>query len=94
MILGASFDTPAENLAFATAQGFPYSLLSDVDRAVGHRYDAVRTPGDRYDEFPRRVAYLIDPAGTITRAYDVSDVSGFAALVLDDLALLQGESTT
>ncbi len=69
-------------------------MLSDVDRAVGHRYDAVRTPGDSYDEFPRRVAYLIDPSGTIARAYDVSDVSGFAALVLDDLALLQGESTT
>ena len=85
VVLGASFDTPAENLAFATAQEFGYSLLSDADRTVGTAYGAVRDPGDRYAEYPRRIAYLIDPDGVVRRAYDVSDVAGFASAVLRDL---------
>jgi peroxiredoxin len=88
-VLGASFDTPAENLAFATAQGFTYSLLSDVDRSVGTVYDVVRRPGEQYEQFPRRVAYLIDPTGVVRATYDVSDVAGFADRVLADLELLQ-----
>ena len=93
-MLGASFDTPAETLAFATAQGFTYSLLSDVDRSVGGAYDAVRRPGEQYEQFPRRVAYLIDPAGIVRASYDVSDVGGFADHVLADLERLQAGSHT
>ncbi len=91
VILGASFDTPAENLAFAEAQQFPYALLSDVDRAVGALYDAVRGPGEQYGDFPRRISYLIDPAGVIRRAYDVTDVAGHASAVLGDLHALQAD---
>jgi peroxiredoxin len=67
------------------AQEFAYSLLSDPDRSVGAAYDAVRDPGDRYADYPRRVAYLIDPDGVIRRAYDVTDVAGFAQGVVRDL---------
>ena len=38
MIVGASFDTPADNKQFADAEGFPYRLLSDRDRSVGQAY--------------------------------------------------------
>ena len=93
-MLGASFDTPAENLAFATAQGFTYSLLSDVDRSVGSAYDAVRRPGEQYEQFPRRVAHLIDPKGIVRAIYDVSDVAGFAEQVLADLDRLQEGTAT
>ena len=48
MILGASFDTPAENLEFATAQNFDYPLLSDVDRRVGTAYEVAREPDEQY----------------------------------------------
>jgi thioredoxin-dependent peroxiredoxin len=94
VVLGASFDTPAENLAFAEAQGFEYSLLADVDRSVGRSYEVERAAGERYDQYPRRVAYLIDPNGIVARSYDVSDVAGFANGVLDDLARLQEDSPT
>ncbi len=84
-ILGASFDTVAENLAFAEAQDFPFRLLSDVDRLVGAAYEVTRDPDDKYAAFPRRLSYLIAPSGLIHRAYDVTDVAGHADAVLADL---------
>ncbi len=91
-VLGASFDTSADNLAFAAAQGFEYRLLSDTDRAVGTRYEAVRSPDDRYANFPRRVSYLIDPDGVVRIAYDVTDVAGHAATVVADAVALRGDA--
>lgn len=88
VILGASFDTPAENLAFADAQEFPFRLLSDVDRTVGAAYEVTRDAGDQYANYPRRLSYLIDPDGVIVRAYDVTDVAGHAQQVIDDLVAL------
>lgn len=88
MVLGASFDPPGENKAFADAQRFPFHLLSDVDRAVGACYEVVREPGGQYSDYALRVAYLIDPDGTIRRSYDVKDVNSFAADVVDDLRTL------
>lgn len=88
VILGASFDPPAENFAFAEAQELPFSLLSDVDRSVGATYDVVRAPGEKYTEYPRRHSYLIDPDGVVRRAYDVTDVAAHATQVLHDLEAL------
>jgi len=85
VILGASFDTPEENRAFADEQSFGYRLLSDVDRSVGAAYEAARAPDEQYPDFPRRVAYLIDPDGIIRKSYEVTDTAGFAADVLADL---------
>ncbi len=88
-MLGASFDTPAENKAFAVAQRFDYRLLSDIEREVGGYYEVIRAPDDPYADYPMRVAYLIDPDGIIRHAYDVTDVSGFAAEIVSDLEHLQ-----
>jgi len=88
VVLGASFDTPEENKAFAEAQGFGYRLLSDPDRTAGRSYEVERDPSEQYADFPQRVAYLIDPAGVIRRAYQVSDVAGFAGVVVADLEAL------
>ena len=88
-MLGASFDTPEENRAFADDQQFSFRLLSDVDRTVGAAYEAVRPPGADYPDFPLRVAYLIDPNGIVRRSYEVKDVAGFADQVLTDLAVLR-----
>jgi peroxiredoxin Q/BCP len=89
-ILGASFDTVAENKAFAVEQEFAYPLLSDVDRRVGASYEVTRAAGDQYADYPLRVSYLIDPDGVIRRSYQVSDVASHADVVLADLAVLQG----
>ena len=89
MVLGASFDTPEENKAFAEAQSFDYRLLSDVDRAVGTQYETVRDPDDKLAALAQRIAYLIDPDGVIRRSYLVTDVNGFADLVINDLTSLR-----
>ena len=89
MILGASFDTPAENLEFAEAQRFEFSLLSDVDRRVGTAYDVVRPADEQYSEFARRHSFLIDDTGVIRHVYIVTDVAQHAAEVLADLEKLQ-----
>jgi peroxiredoxin Q/BCP len=89
-VLGASFDTPEENKAFADAQSFGFHLLSDVDRSVGTAYEVARAPDEPFPEFAQRIAYLIDPDGVIRKAYQVTDVNTFAAEVLDDLAALRG----
>ena len=88
VVIGVSFDTPADNKAFADAQDFGFPLLSDVDRTVGARYEATRDDDDQYEAFPRRLSYLIDPAGVIRRSYIVSDVAGHAEEVLHDLSAL------
>ena len=86
--MGASFDTPSDNLAFKVAQGFEYPLLSDVDRSVGAQYGVVRD-GGKYADYPQRHSFLIDPVGVVRKAYDVDDVAGHAAKVLADLDRLQ-----
>lgn len=88
-MLGASFDTPAENLDFAEAQGFDFPLLCDVDHAVGARYEVVRPSGHRFAEYPERISYLIDREGVIRRAYEVTDVADHAATVLRDIGELE-----
>jgi peroxiredoxin Q/BCP len=87
--VGASFDTPAENLEFAEAQGFRYPLLSDVDQSVGAAYDVVRDVDDQYASYPRRQSFLIDGEGVVRRVYVVTDVASHAADVLADLQELQ-----
>ncbi len=87
MVLGASFDTPAENKVFVDDQAFGFRLLSDVDRRVGARYEVVRSADDQYVSFPLRLSYLIDPDGIIRRSYAVTDVGGHAEQVLRDLEL-------
>ena len=89
VVLGASFDTPAENLAFAEAQGFRFRLLSDEDRSVGASYGVVRPAGDQYSGYPERVSFLIDRQGVVQRVYEVADVTSHAAIVLGDLQALQ-----
>lgn len=89
-MLGASFDTPEDNRAFAQAQEFGFPLLSDVDGTVGVSYEVVRPPDDQFAQFPLRTSYLIDPDGVIRRTYAVADVHSHADTVLADLARLQG----
>ena len=84
-ILGASFDTREENLAFAEAQNFPFRLLSDTDRMTGIAYEVARHPDDKFAAYPRRYSYLIDPGGLIHRAYDVTDVAHHADDVIADV---------
>ena len=90
MIVGASFDTPADNKQFADAEGFPYRLLSDHDRSVGQAYGVTKGADEQYAGFPRRRSFLIDPDGIVRKIYDVTDTAGHPQQVLDDLIALGG----
>jgi peroxiredoxin Q/BCP len=62
-ILGISFDTVAENKAFADKFGFPFPLLCDTKRILGKAYGA-GTSG-----FASRLTYIIDERGVITHTF-------------------------
>jgi peroxiredoxin Q/BCP len=87
-VLGASFDPPEANRAFAEKHDFPFRLLSDVDTDVGQAYEVKRAPEEPDPEHPKRRTYLIDPDGMIRKAYRVRDVTTHPDEVLHDLAEL------
>ncbi len=88
-ILGISFDPPEKNRKFAENNGFPFRLLSDVDRTVGEPYETKRSPQERSPHQAKRRTYLIDPEGRIAKAYRVTDNRAHADEVLRDLEALQ-----
>src|SRR5438067_1605936 len=83
-VVGVSFDTPEDNRAFAEKNGFPFRLLSDVERKVGELYETKRAPAEHNPEYAKRRTYLIDPEGTIVKAYRVSDIPAHPDQVLSD----------
>lgn len=82
--MGVSFDRPEDNRAFAEKNGFPFRLLSDVDRQVGGLYETKRGPDEPSPDFAKRRTYLIDPEGRIAQAYRVTDIPAHPDQVLED----------
>ena len=62
MVLGVSFDTPAENQAFAEKFSFNFPLLCDTDRKLGVAYGAADTPASTN---AKRVGVVIGPDGKV-----------------------------
>ena len=78
-MLGVSFDTPAENKAFAEKFGYTFPLLCDTERKLGMAYQACDKPTDKY---AKRLTYVIGPGGKIEQAIDTKDAAGQAAELL------------
>ncbi len=81
-ILGASFDTPADNAAFARKLSFPFPLLSDPDRSLALAYGAAEEPSA---QFAKRVSCLIDEEGRVLRYYPQVSAREHVGEVLRDL---------
>jgi thioredoxin-dependent peroxiredoxin len=62
VVLGVSFDTPAENRAFAEKFSFNFPLLCDTDRKLGVAYGAADTPTSTNAQ---RVGVVIGPDGKV-----------------------------
>jgi peroxiredoxin Q/BCP len=62
VVLGVSFDTPAENRAFAEKFSFNFPLLCDTDRKLGLAYGAADTPASTNAQ---RVGVVIGPDGKV-----------------------------
>ena len=80
VVLGASFDSAAENKSFAEKFGFPFLLLSDPDRKLGAAYGACE-PGATSGG-AKRIAYVIDPQGKVKKVWPKADPKSFADDVL------------
>jgi peroxiredoxin Q/BCP len=81
-ILGVSFDTVAENRAFAEKFDFPFDLLCDTQREVGMAYGACDAPDAGH---ARRISYLISAHGRIAQAYNPVQPAKHPDDVLRDL---------
>jgi peroxiredoxin Q/BCP len=78
-VLGISFDSPADNRAFAEKFDFPFRLLSDESHETALAYGAAESSSDAY---PRRLTFVIDAEGRIAEAITTRDPAAQA----DDLA--------
>jgi thioredoxin-dependent peroxiredoxin len=85
-VVGASFDSPEKNAEFVKEHGFPFRLLSDVDKALAVSVGAADSTKRL---FPRRISYLVGPDGKVLKAYAQVDPSSHARQVLDDVAVLR-----
>ena len=90
MVLGISFDAVKKNKAFARKFDFPFLLLSDPERRIGFDYHAAADPEQAEAD---RITYLIDPEGTIARAYEKVDVKSHPEDILSDLEPTETEQT-
>ena len=78
MILGVSFDTPAENRAFAEKYHFDFPLICDTDRAIGTAYGANVDP----HKGAQRVGVVIGPDGKIKEWHARVDARAWPAEVV------------
>ncbi|MBY0370524.1 peroxiredoxin [bacterium] len=82
VLYGVSFDTVAENAAFAQKFGFEFPLLCDTERQIGIAYGACATAKDTY---AKRIAYLISETGTVLKAFPKVEAAAFPQQVLEML---------
>jgi peroxiredoxin Q/BCP len=87
-VLGASFDTPEDNRAFAEKYAYAGRILSDMDRVAAEAYETARPPDDPSATYAKRRTFVIDPDGVIRKVYAVKDIPEHPSAVLDDLDAL------
>jgi thioredoxin-dependent peroxiredoxin len=71
-VLGVSFDTVAENRAFAEKFNFPFPLLCDTQREIGVAYGACDSADARS---AKRISYVIGADGLIQQVYAKVDTA-------------------
>ncbi len=79
VVFGISEDSPDSHLQFAKKYNLPFTLLSDINLETIKDYHAIN------DENLLRISYLIDPEGSIARAYPEVDPATHAAELLRDI---------
>jgi peroxiredoxin Q/BCP len=82
VILGVSFDSPEEQLAFANKHGYTFRLLSDRGRKIALSYGAAKSVEDKY---AARYTYVIGRDGRIAEAIETKDPGAQAGALLERL---------
>ena len=84
LIVGISPDSVSSHEKFKSKMGFPFELLSDVDRTVCKRYDVIQEKsmyGKKYMGVERST-FLIDPQGVLRAEWRKVKVNGHAEALL------------
>ncbi len=81
VVLGVSVDDEASHQQFTTKYNLPFPLLADVDKSITQAYDV---DGGGYS---KRVTYVIDGSGTISKVYTSINTETHAKDILADLGL-------
>lgn len=76
VVLGVSMDDEASHKAFTEKYGLPFQLLADTDGAITKAYDV---EGGGYS---KRVTYIIDGEGTISKVFDTVNTASHAQDIL------------
>ena len=87
VVLGVSRDSVASHKKFEQNYGLPFTLLSDVDKAVIQAYDVWKEKKN-YGKVTMgvvRTTYLIDENGVIIRAFDKFKAAENPAQMLGEL---------
>lgn len=87
-VFGVSYDKPESNHAFAERRRLPFRLLSDRGGRLARQVYAHRA----FLPVPKRVSYLVGPAGKVLEAYPAVSPVGHAEEVLRDWQRLQSPS--
>ena len=93
-VLGVSKDSVISHQNFAGKYNLNFPILSDEDKTIIVSYEAwglKKFMGKEY-EGVKRISYLIDPKGTIAKAYDHVNPLTHAKEVVADLTLLTKSS--
>lgn len=88
-VIGVSVDDTASHAEFARKYHLPFPLLADKDGKVSAQYGALLNLG--LVKFARRYTFLIDPQGTVAKAYRKVDTSRHSQEIIDDLTRLKGD---
>jgi len=81
VIIGASFDSAADNKKFAEKFNFNFPLISDTDRTIGTAYGANVDP----QKGASRVGVIIDRDGKIKEWHERVDARAWPAEVVQRL---------
>lgn len=87
VVLGVSLDSVESHKKFCARDGLNFKLLADTDHNVTDSYGSLTNLG--VVKFAARHTFLIDPTGTIAKAYTSVDPAKHSAQVLQDLDSLQ-----
>jgi thioredoxin-dependent peroxiredoxin len=79
VVLGVSMDDEASHKAFTEKYGLPFQLLADTDGAITNAYDV---SGGGYS---KRVTYIIDGEGTISKVFDTVNTASHAQDILAEV---------
>lgn len=91
VILGVSLDTVDSHKSFCAKEGLNFKLLSDSSQEVATKYNSIMERNGQ--KYAARNTFVIDPSGTVVKAFTGVNPNKHSEEVLAALTELQSKST-